>query len=254
MKLSVCSWSLHREIPKKVSLLEFPAIVKNRFGLDGVELCQSHFASVEQDYLDEMVAVLEKTGTTATNIPVDVGHVGQPDPAKRVEELKIMKGWFSIAKYIGSPSIRVNTGGGEDEATMQRVIEGYKELVEEAERTGIKLLIENHGGVSADPDNVVRIIEAVDSEWLGTCPDFGNFAPEVRYDGLEETVPYAPIAHAKMYEFDENGEETTIDVARCMRIFEAAGFDGVLSVEFEGPGDEYEGVEKTIALLKRYGA
>jgi len=41
-------------------------------------------------------------------------------------------------------------------------------------------------------------------------------------------------------------------VKRCVNILKQEGFNGYYSVEFEGQGDQREGVKKTIALLKRY--
>ena len=53
--------------------------------------------------------------------------------------------------------------------------------------------------------------------------------------------------------FDADGNETTLDIPRIIGIFEDAGYDGDVSVEYEGPTDEYEGIEATVALLKRCG-
>jgi len=259
-KLAVSSWSLHRELPHflrrdiggRISLLDFPKICVEEFGVNAVELCQAHFLSTEWDYIEQVKEALKRYNVKVVNIPVDIGHAAEPDPKKRENEFKIIKRWFQIAKYLDSPSIRVNTGSGDEEEALRLAIEGYRELVEVAEETGVKVLIENHGGLSANPDNIVRIIEEVGSEYIGTCPDFGNFPPEIRYEGLKKIAKYAQIVHAKTYEFDESGEETTIDIGRCVRILKHAGFDGYYSVEFEGKGDQREGVKKSIALLKKY--
>jgi len=260
VKISVSSWSLHRElpfflrkdVPSKISLLDFPKVCVEEFGVNAVELCQMHFISTDQDYIEKVKDALDRSGVKVVNIPVDVGHAAEPDPEKRTAEFKIIKRWFHIAKYLGSPSIRVNTGNGAGEDALQRAIEGYKELVKTAEETEVKLLIENHGGISGDPDNIIKIIEEVGSDYLGVCPDFGNFPPEIRYEGLEKIAKYAVIVHAKTYEFNEFGEETTIDMKRCLDIFKKRGFDGYYSVEFEGKGDQREGVKKTIKLLRKY--
>ena len=60
------------------------------------------------------------------------------------------------------------------------------------------------------------------------------------------------IAHIKTNEFDKEGKEISIDVGRCINIFKKVGFDGFLSIEFEGKGDEYQGVESTIKLIRTY--
>ena len=146
-----------------------------------------------------------------------------------------------------------------------------KELVKAAEETGVKLLIENHGGLSVNPLNMVRIVEEVDHPLFGTLPDFGNFpdpvrprflpllqeaaggvAPEeVRYWGLALIAPYARAVHAKVYSFDASGEDPRVDIFRCVRIMREAGYHGDWGVEFGGEGDDHEGVFKAKELLER---
>jgi len=125
-------------------------------------------------------------------------------------------------------------------------------LTEEAGKDNIKIVLENHGGLSGDPDIMVRLIKEVSPELLGSQPDFGNFPEEIRYEGIRKITPYAPLVHAKMYEFDEQGEETRLDIKRIIGILEDIGFDAYLAIEFEGPGSDHEGVLKSKALLEKY--
>jgi len=259
-KISVSSWSLHRELPLfwrkdfpgKISLMDFPEICAKEFGVDAVELCQMHFFSMDKGYVEKVREALDCSGLTLVNIPVDVGYVAEPDPEKRKADFETIRRWFYIARDLGSPSIRVNTGKGTGDEALRRAIDGFRELVKTAEDTGVRLLIENHGGISEDPDNVVRIIEEIGSDYLRTCPDFGNFPSAARYEGLAKLAKHAAVVHAKTYEFDEHGEETTIDLKRCINILKRAGFHGYYSVEFEGQSDQREGVKKTIALLRKH--
>lgn len=234
-----------------MELEAFPALCVEEFGINAVELCQMHFLSTDDAYIHRVKKALQDAAVTLVNIPVDVGYAAEADPAKRAEGFKQIRRWFAIAAQLESPSIRVNTGGRGPE-DLERAIEGYRELVKEAVKTGVKLLIENHGGLSQDAENIVRIIEAVGSEYLGTCPDFGGFPPEHRYAGLERIAKYAQLVHAKFYAFDEQGQETTIDVARCVDIMRRNGFTGYYSVEYEGAGDQREGIKRSLALLNRY--
>lgn len=121
-----------------------------------------------------------------------------------------------------------------------------------AKSIGMKVLIENHGGVSNQPEAILRIIQEVNSPNLRTSPDFGNFPPEERYDSLQKLAPYAFLIHAKTYEFDFQGEEKTIDMSRCLDILRKVGYEGYLSIEFEGRGNQFQGVMKTKTLLERY--
>jgi sugar phosphate isomerase/epimerase len=88
-------------------------------------------------------------------------------------------------------------------------------------------------------------------------PDFGNFwINETEcydyYQGVEELMPYAKGVSAKSYDFDEGGNETTLDYERLIRIVTSAGYDGYIDVEYEGIRlTEPEGIRATKALLER---
>jgi hypothetical protein len=88
--------------------------------------------------------------------------------------------------------------------------------------------------------------------FLGMCPDFGNFPKEVTYEGIEKVAPWAVVLHAKLHEFDAKGEDTRIDVKRCLGICRKAGFAGDVLIEFEGKTDDHDGVLKSIELMRRH--
>ena len=65
--------------------------------------------------------------------------------------------------------------------------------------------------------------------------------------------PYAHVVcHAKGLEFDAQGRETKFDFPKCVEISKQAGFKGVYSIEYEGPGDPYLGVQKVLDELVKY--
>ena len=87
----------------------------------------------------------------------------------------------------------------------------------DAERNRIAVTIENHGGISADGDMLVRFMKEIASPWVRTCPDFGNWPADC--DPCRETakiIPYAAVVHAKMLEFDDRGNEANIDIPRMV--------------------------------------
>jgi len=258
MEIAVAAWSLNRRFRSEedpLALVDFPGLVRERFGVEAVELYSGFFASREPAYLAEVREAVAAAGSRAVHISVDGhGDLAALDEDARKEAVERHKPWFEIATAVGSPSFRANTGGkaGVSEDTIAACIRSFKELAAQGERAGINVLIENHGGISGDPELIVRIMQEVGSANIGTCPDFGNAPDETRYEFLERIMPYAKIVHAKFHEFDEDGEETVIDAKRCLDICRAAGFDGYCSIEFEGKGDQSEGVTKSVALLKKY--
>ena len=134
-------------------------------------------------------------------------------------------------------------------------VKSYKELSAYGRSKGIYVIIENHGGAGTQhPEELVKLLQAVGGSFVGTLPDFGNFSDEeTRLRGLPILFPYArTVCHAKGLEFDPSGNETKFDFKRCVEISKEAKYRGVYSIEFEGPGDAYEGAQKVVDELERF--
>ena len=100
----------------------------------------------------------------------------------------------------------------------------------------------------------MALFTGVGGDYIGALPDFANFPDEtIRMKGLEMLLPYARVVcHAKGLEFDAAGNETKFNFPKCIEITKKAGFKGVYSVEFEGPGDPYTGCQKVVNNLLKY--
>ena len=257
MDIAVASWSLRDSFKDgKTDYLKFPEMVAREFGLKHIELNNVFMRSTERGYLEELAAAAKSAGTRVVNIAVDrTGDLSAGSESERAEALKKASAYFEVARIVGAPRFRVNSGGGKapGEAELANCIAAYRKLAEQGAREKIVVLMENHGGISGNPAWIRKVMETVNSKFCRTCPDFGNFPEEIRYQGLEAAAKFADIAHAKTYDFDAAGNETKIDVPRCVKILADAGFKGAWSIEYEGPGDQFEGVKKTVALLRRCG-
>jgi sugar phosphate isomerase/epimerase len=218
-----------------------------------VELNSPFFPDVE-GYLDELRQALDRYGVVVRNIAVDMGNVAAADDPERESAVAANASWLDVAGAIGCPSIRVNAGHSEDQDEgLRRSISSFRTIVGRAGELGLSVLMENHGGFSSDPGGIMAYVRELGTDNFGTCPDFGNFEEGIRYEALETIAPYAKFVHAKTYEFDADGNETTLDIPRIIGIMRKSGYDGYVSVEFEGPTDEYEGIDATVALLRRCG-
>jgi len=162
--------------------------------------------------------------------------------------------WIDVAAELGSQGARVNTGQ-QPEGVFDLSIPAasYRELAEYAAAKNVVMILENHGGMSADPDNILKLFDMVDHPNFRICPDFGNFEDGIRYEALDKIFGLnAFLVHAKTYDFDEQGNHPMFDFDKCMEIASKHGFDGYYSVEFEGLGDHVDGIKKTIELLKKH--
>lgn len=248
MYFAVSSWGLRDLVNKQFPLSQMALEVKNRFGIDAVELCQQHFLRQDAVYLNGIVKGLTQAGSKCVNMPIDVGNISNPHRQEREHDLEIIKGWFRVAAYIGCPMVRVNTGNAPDAAAMDRAVESYKQLAEAAAALGLKLVLENHGGLSSDPANVMKLLDRVGRDKLGLCPDFGNYEEGKRYTGIAAMMPAALIVHAKYNQPDAGG--AAWDWPRCVRIVKASGFDGPVSLEIGRYTDPWAAIAEAHQLWR----
>jgi sugar phosphate isomerase/epimerase len=124
---------------------------------------------------------------------------------------------------------------------MKNAIESFKELVDYGEKTGIRVTIENHWGLAAEPANIIVILNEVNSPWLESSPDFCNWEHEyMLYHGLEMLVPRATsMVHAKRWT-----RYPDVDIKRCVDVLNKLDYKGFISFEYEGGGDPVEGTLK----------
>lgn len=254
MKIGVSSWCMHREFSAgKMNMLDFIKLAKEEFGVDAIETVNWMVGEKTDENLRNVKETLDKYGVKVLNMPIDTGNISQIEESKRKADLDVIKSWIDVASYLNSKGARVNTGSQpEGVFDMSITARSYRELAEYAQKKGLSLVLENHGGMSADPKNIIKLFKMVNHPNFRICPDFGNFEPSIRYEALDMIFNDPILVHAKTYDFDENGTMPSFDFGKCIEIAKKHHYDGYYSVEFEGQGDPYDGVKKTIALLKKY--
>jgi len=259
-KISLAQWSWHRrlrgEAEPKMDNLDFAKEAK-AIGVKGLEYVNQFFKDKAEDkkYLREMKKRAADNGLKSLLIMCDgEGNLGDPDSARRTQAVENHYKWIDAAKFLGCHSIRVNAASkGSYEEQIKLAADGLRRLCERAADSKLNVIVENHGGLSSNPQWLDSVIKSVDLRNCGTLPDFGNFPPEVdRYDAVKILMKYAKGVSAKSYDFDENGDETTIDFYRMMKIVLDAGYSGFVDIEYEGNRlSETEGIIATKKLLDK---
>ena len=256
-EISLAQWSLNKALfGGELDNLEFAPYTKEQFDIDAVEYVNQFFKDKANDgqYLAKMKRRAEDSGVRSLLIMCDgEGHLGHPNQQKRMQAVKNHHKWVDAAAYLGCHSIRVNaqSDGSRDEQ-RKRVADGLRHLCEYAHEREINVIVENHGGLSGNGQWLSSVMKTVDHPRVGTLPDFGNFGSYNRYKGTRELMPWAKGVSAKTYAFDKNGNETTIDYQRIMKIVLEAGYHGHVGIEYEG--DKHspdEGIRLTKQLLQR---
>ncbi len=256
MIIGNCTYSVRDYLRSgEMGLLEFAEFCA---GLDirVLEYNDMFFERWDDEYLADVVKSAQDAGCTIQCLTCG-GNLASDDGAANREQIELFRVRLEQAAALGAPVVRLNIGSTGDEERdltvgVERVIHGFNVLLPTARELGVKMTIENHGGVSKYADPILEIVLGTDPEWVGTCPDFGNFKGDDMYLQLAKVIPFSYHMHAKFHEFDEDGEDTGYSIERVLSICKACGTESVLSIEFEGSGDQKEGVRKSRDLLLRY--
>lgn len=272
--ISLAEWSLHRRLfgrrQPKLDHLDFAQTAAG-LGIHAVEYVNQFFKDKARDeaYLGEMKKRAKDAGVRSLLIMIDgEGALGASDTKQREQAVKNHHQWVEAARFLGCHSIRVNARSDHrlpPAEQMKLAADGLRKLCEYGDRFGINVIVENHGGLSSNGKWLVGVMKLVDHPRCGTLPDFGNFEVDHkkhvwydRYEGVREMMPYAKAVSAKSHEFradkpwstfDRAGHET--DYLKMMGIVIDAGYHGFVGIEFEGSGNEMEGIKRTKQLLLR---
>ncbi|QEH36283.1 Xylose isomerase-like TIM barrel [Aquisphaera giovannonii] len=261
-KISLAEWSLNKALfAGKIQNLDFPRIAREEYGIEGVEFVNQFFKDKARDeaYLKELKTRANDHGVACVLIMIDgEGDMSAPEKADRDRAVENHKKWIDAAAALGCHSIRINTGEHYSPTDVGAVAEACSALNAYGVEHKIGVICENHGGPSSDPNALIALMKAVNHPNFGTLPDFGNFPKggdgkykiDV-YEAVERMMPYAKGVSAKSYDFDERGNETSLDYPRLMKVVAKAGYHGFVGIEFEGHRlTEPEGIRATKKLLE----
>ena len=198
------------------------------------------------------------------------------------KEVKRLCDQLDVAKILGASLMRhdvcytlTKTGFGRSfDLMLPTIAANARKITEYGATLGIKTCSENHGTIAQDSYRMEKLVNAVAHDNYGLLVDFGNFScvDEDNVTAVSRVAPYAFHAHAKDMHLKSaaftkpDGWGTTrggnyfkgaiigegdIPVKQCLKALNRAGYDGYLSIEFEGAVDCIKGISKGLANLKQ---
>lgn len=276
--------AIHHELPylKLLDLSDFPSRAQNELGVDAIETVAFQFTGLDDPDLDRFAAGLLSSGVQLLNVAIDAGDLLETDNEKRAADITLIERWIERFTAMGSTFVRVNPGSPisehHGEVPPAHLVDALVHLGKFARDRGSRLLVENHGGPSSDPVWMNALLDAVGRNHLGLLLDLGNFDalmlplfaalfsggdtdPAVLYrdtdltavyDGIEALAGRAELVHVKVHVVDADGTIGVVDVPRALRILNAHGYDGPLTVEYEGQGgDPWEKTRRILAVTRQ---
>ncbi len=209
---------------------------------------QKSFISKLQTFLDH--------GMIPIQLTVDGNNLFQAKESGRKKQFEKLKRWVDIAHEASIPCIRANMGHMlyvRKSDTVDNLDATFRPIFEYMDNAGIQFVFENHGGRSSDVNFQLQVKDRYPSPNMGYLLDFGNYKPKTDvYENILKLGSSILRVHAKVHKFDEQGESTELDFKKIITNLKQIGYGGYYTVEFEGLGDQYEGVLKTRALLNKY--
>jgi sugar phosphate isomerase/epimerase len=174
---------------------------------------------------------LDLSGTGVRN------DLANPDKAERAADVRHIKEWVEVAARMGAPVLRVFAGPEPEGYTWDQVAawmaDDLRQCVEHAEKYGVLIGLQNHGDMLKSADQVIKILQMVDSPWIGSIVDTGYFLTPDPYDDIAKVVPYAVNwqIKEKIAPVVKNPDVPRCDLKRIVRIAREGGYRGYLPIE-----------------------
>jgi sugar phosphate isomerase/epimerase len=261
MKLSVSMWSVvHPVRAGQLDLCGFVDFVAGQEAAEGVELLDYFWADRDAQ-IPEVKRQIADAG-----LALAVYSIGndffQPDAEARARQLADLKQGVDVANWLEVGLMRVFSGNHKEGYTLDDgmgwILEGLAAGAEYARQHGVVLALENHGLMAGRSDQVRHMVDTVGSPALRANLDTGNFllVGQNPTDASRDLADVVALVHLKDFARAPEGQtehvyqgldglgytgtvvgEGQVDLAEIISILRAAGYDGWLSLEYEGGQD-----------------
>ena len=235
-----------------LTLPEWIRLCAEELGLTAVEVEDKHIGEPSPARLDELRDAAARHRVEISSIAL-MNNFGLADAARRRVEVDRTLAWMGVAQRLRSRYLRTFAGWPEGDRAERwpAMIASLQSVVEGAERAGVRLVLENHNhtGFVQTADDVVTIFESVRSPALGLLLDTGNFLDGVRSIG--RTAGLARHVHAKFTQVTADGRDPRVDHDAVLALLRDAGYEGCISLEYEGQEPGRTAVPRALAYLRR---
>ena len=266
MKIGITSYSLSKIIKSgEMDILGAIRWVAENGG-EHIELSPSGYTLTDNpELVQAVVQEAAKNGIAISSYTIGANFI-KPTEAEYRAEIKRVKSEVDIGHALGVKRMRHDVGGRpREEATvanferdLPRLIEACREIADYAAQYGITTSVENHGFHVQASERVHRLVLGVDRPNFRTTLDVGNFlcVDEDPLIAVKNNVALASHVHMKDFYvrkynpgegffLTRNGRylrsaivgQGDVPIPEIIRLIRQSGYDGFVSIEFEGLED-----------------
>ncbi len=273
MKKAICHYSFHRRYAAEKWTPDRLAQEVAALGVEGIDYHSRLLGSMEGT-AELVQAAVTKHGLVLSGMSfsTNFNRAKKEDWDKEVESTKK---WIAFAAGLKAPVSRIFGGSLSDKerqdraaqaAAWQRMIDGMAAVAKEAEKLGLILALENHGGLPCTAQEQIDAIKAINSPSLRATIDVGNYMSggEEGHLATARVAPYCAYVHLKDFKKAPDPAkpwgwsvksctvgEGDVNLPACIEALKKSGYTGFVALEYEGPEDETTGVPKSVATMRK---
>lgn len=264
MKIGLSSYSLSKAMQAgQMTVLDAVDWIAAHGG-EHIELVPIGFNLHEQpELIGRLRTQAEQAGIDISGYAVGANFITADDAAYEREIRRVM-GEVDVAAALGVRRMRHDVASRTDTSMkrfmtdLPRLADACRRVADYAQTLGVTTSVENHGYYIQASDRVQALLHAVDHPSFRTTLDIGNFmcADEPPVAAVSKNIAYASMVHVKdFYWRSAAGPDPgqgwfrsasgaylrgaiaghgDIPLLDALRVIKRSGYDGYISLEFEG--------------------
>lgn len=291
MRCSISSYSFHQRIKRGEITQKDTVRLAAEMGFEGIEFTDLMPNNEKEPTLEAQLAFAAelRAEAEACGIAIVAYSIGaslyKGDAETDLAEVTRLCGQVDVAAALGAPVMRhdvcystvVNGKTVSFDRQLPTIADNARKVTIYAETKGVRTCSENHGFVAQDSERMERLYNTVAHDNYGLLVDVGNFScvDEPSPAAVSRVAPYACHVHVKdmlVLPYGTPREpdrsyittrgcnllacctvgEGSIPVSQCLAILRRAGYDGWISLEYEGKKDCMTEIPVALARIKEY--
>jgi sugar phosphate isomerase/epimerase len=236
-------------------------------GLDGTEIQSQCMVGYDQDYLQHLKEAIRSSGLQVSQF-ISSPDFSNPNESRRLDELVKVRQHVDAAAFLGAHCVRMTAGQQNEQITrsegVRLVVQSFRRSIDYAVSRQVLLAYENHykdyfwakPDFSQDHDIYLEILGHFPGGDLKVNFDCGNpfmigAEPVHLLSSVLDRVVHVHCSdRAKAYEYTHvPAGEGLADYPAIFKLLKNSGYDGWLSVEYNG-NDGLNGLVRAIQYVR----
>jgi len=257
LKLSLAAYSFRQVLnlsrkPPTMTLDGFIDLAAT-LPFDAVELTEYYFPETTSRYLAGLKGRCTRLGLDVSGTAIRTDFCIN-DGTRHKAQIEHCRRWVEHTSRLGGKTIRIFGGtvakNDTEERARRQCIDAMQECSEYAGQFGIYLALENHGGITGTPEQMLALVRGIKSDWFGVNLDTGNFRTKNPYPDLERLAPYAVVVQIKTEIHRQGMKAEEADLKRLIQMLRTANYRGYVALEYEAAEDPKTAVPRYARQLR----